>query len=459
VRSAPRTASAASRTFDLLSLGTFAVLGLPDGMLGTAWPAMRHSFGAPVGALGLVLLINTVGAVVVSAFVGRLIQRLGTAAVLAVAGACAALGAVGYAVAPGLWLVLSVGPLTGAASGMMDGGLNTAVALTGRPRLLNLLHGFYGVGTAIGPLVVTGAIIAGSWRPAYLVLAALNVVTACCWITCRREVPALAASAAALEADALREGTGPADDPARSVRPAADWSPRRITAVLTLGLIVFFLYTGLEVAAGQWEVSYARGHLGLSASAAGLAAFGYWGALTAVRIGLALPARPVPPRIVIGSGLLLSIAACGVIWWQPAPVVAVLAFVVLGAALAGVFPALIAVTPQRIGPERAQHAIAWQVGAAAAGGSAISAVIGLLIDATSLAVLGPALVVLSLLLFFANAALARLAPIRGQAQPAARSLGAVVRSSSSPAPRGRGPAGRGGHRARGATGSPAPSRA
>lgn len=405
-------ATVANRKFDLLSLGTFVVLGLPDGMLGTAWPAMRHSFGAPVGALGLILLVNTVGSVVVAAFVGRMIVRMGTAAVLAVAGTCAALGGIGYAFAPGLWLVLSIGPLMGAAAGMMDGGLNTAVALTGRPRLLNLLHGFYGVGTAIGPLIATAAIIAGSWRPAYLVLAALDVTTACGWIAYRRGAPAPAAEASA-EADATApDEAGRAEDSGESARPLANWSRRRVIAVLTLGLIVFFLYTGLEVSAGVWETSYVRGELGLSASAAGLAAFGYWGALTAVRIGLALPARPVPVQTVIGSGLLLAIAATGLIWWQPGVVVVVLAFVVLGAALAGVFPALIAVTPQRIGEERAQHAIAWQVGAAAAGGSAISAVIGLLIDTTSLAVLGPALVVLALLLFLANMALSRLAPIR-----------------------------------------------
>ena len=411
-------ATGTSRKFDLLSLGTFAVLGLPDGMLGTAWPAMRQSFGVPVGALGLILLVSTIGSVVVSAFVGRLILRLGTAAVLAVAGLCAAIGAIGYAVAPGLWLALSVGPLMGAAAGMMDGGLNTAVALTGRPRLLNLLHGFYGVGTAIGPLIVTGAIIAGSWRPAYLVLAALDVVTACCWIAFRRRVPGQAVRAAAGVPEAVHGVPGiphdvPGDaDPADRAQPTAGWSRRRVGAVLALGLIVFFVYTGLEVSAGQWETSYVRGQLGLSASAAGLAAFGYWGALTAVRIGLALPAKPVPAQTVIGAGLLLAIAATGLIWWQPGPVVVVVAFVVLGAALAGVFPALVAVTPARIGAERAQHAIAWQVGAAAAGGSAITAVIGLLIDKTSLAVLGPALVVLALLLFFANMALASLAPIR-----------------------------------------------
>jgi fucose permease len=388
------------RRFDLLGLGTFVIVGLPDGMLGTAWPAMRHSFGVPVGDLGLILLVNTIGSVVVAAFVGRLIQRLGVSVLLAVAGSCAALGGVGYVAAPGLWLILAIGPLLGAAAGMMDGGLNTAIALTGRRRLLNLLHAFYGIGTAVGPLVVTAAILAGSWRPAYLLLVALDLTAAALWALHHRRIPATGAVRAP-----AGDGTGQGAD------LAATWSRRRVVSVLILGLIVFFLYTGLEVSAGQWETSYLRGHLGLSASGAGLAAFGYWGALTAVRIGLALPARPVSLRHVIGWGMAASVAAAALIWWQPSTTAVVAGFVILGAALAGVFPALIATTPQRIGDQRARHAIAWQVGAAAAGGSGISAIIGLLIDATSIAIVGPAILTLALLLVLANSALARLAPI------------------------------------------------
>ena len=396
------------RRFDLLSLGTFVIVGLPDGMLGTAWPAMRQSFGVPVGDLGLILLVNTIGSVAVAAFVGRLIQRLGVSVLLAVAGLCAAIGGIGYVAAPGLWLVLAIGPLLGAAAGMMDGGLNTAVALTGRPRLLNLLHGFYGIGTAIGPLVVTAAILAGSWRPAYLLLVALDLAVAALWAVHHRRTPA---------PGVLRPPTGSGTSQSPDVTdpdvtdPAATWSRRRLRSVLILGLTVFFVYTGLEVSAGQWETSYLRGHLGLSASAAGLAAFGYWGALTAVRIGLALPARPVPARHVIGWGMAASVGAAALICWQPGTAVVVAGFVILGAALAGIFPALIAATPQRIGDERARHAIAWQVGAAAAGGSGVSALIGLLIDRASLAILGPAILTLALLLVLANAALARLAPL------------------------------------------------
>ena len=170
----------------MLSLGSFVLLGLPDGMLGTAWPSMRVTFGAPVSALGLILLVTTAGSVIVTAFVGPLIRRLGVPTLLAVAGLLAALGYTGYAVAPGLWLVLGVSVLLGASAGMMDGGLNTAVALTGRQRLLNLLHGAYGVGTALGPLLVTAAILTGSWRPAYLTLVCLDLAMAVLWLRQRQ---------------------------------------------------------------------------------------------------------------------------------------------------------------------------------------------------------------------------------------------------------------------------------
>ena len=417
MRAAAPAPTVADRKFDLLSLGTFAALGLPDGMLGTAWPAMRHSFGAPVGDLGLILLFGTIGSVAVAAVVGRLIRRLGAAAVLAIAGSCAALAFIGYAAAPGLWLVLSVGPLTGVAAGMMDGALNTVVALTGRPRLLNLLHGFYGVGSAIGPLVVTAAILAGSWRPAYLLLAALDVVAACCWAVYRRNVPTPAAALAADGAAGGAGGAGGAGPADATDEPTRGWSRRRVVAVLTLGLVVFFVYTGLEVSAGQWETSYIRGHLGLSASAAGLAAFGYWGALTAVRIGLALAPRPVPPQAVVRWGTAVTVLGAAVIWWQPGTVPTVLGFVVLGAALAGVFPALISLTPVRLGERSAERVISWQVGAAAAGGAGLSALIGLLIGATGLAALGPAVTVLAVTLVVTELILTHLAPIPHPASP------------------------------------------
>jgi fucose permease len=395
-RRTPQGAGAANRSTDVLSLGSFVVLGLPDGMIGTAWPSMRVTFGVPVADLGLIFLIATTGSVLVTVFVGRLIQRLGVPALLAVSSTCAAIGAAGIAFAPGLWLVLGVAVLVGAAAGMMDGGLNTAVALAGRPRLLNLLHGAYGVGTAIGPLVVTAAILTRSWRFAYVVLVVLDLVIAGSWLRHRHRN----------DATPMPIGQAQVAEPPS----VAQWSRRRYRWVVAAGMSLFFLYTGLEVGAGQWEASFCRGHLNLSTTATGLATFGYWGSLTAVRIGLALSPRPVPPRAVVRWGSALAVMAATVIWWQPGTVITVIGFAVLGGALAGVFPALVSLTPIRIGERRAQHVIAWQVGAAAAGGAGISALIGLLIGATSLAILGPSLTVLAVLVVLAELVLTRLAP-------------------------------------------------
>ena len=184
---AERASRRAGRALDALSLGSFVALGLPDGMLGTAWPSARQTFGAPIADLGLILLISTIGSISVSAFVGTLIRRFGVAVLLACSAACAALAGTGYALAPHLWVLFAVAVLWGLAAGMMDGGLNTAVGLSGRPRLLNLLHAAYGVGTAIGPLLVTAAILLSSWRSAYLVLAVLDLVVTALWLRQRRQ--------------------------------------------------------------------------------------------------------------------------------------------------------------------------------------------------------------------------------------------------------------------------------
>ena len=133
--------------------------------------------------------------------------------------------------------------------------------------------------------------------------------------------------------------------------------------------------------------------------------------------------RPVPPQAVVRWGSVLAVLAAAAVWWQPDTAVAITGFVVLGGALAGVFPALISLTPVRLGEQRAHNVISWQVGAAAAGGAGISAVIGLLIGVTSLAILGPALTVLALIVVAAELILHRLAPSGTELPVAAAAAG------------------------------------
>ena len=419
------------RWVDAMSMYAFVALGLPDGMIGTAWPAVRSGFGVPLDGLGVVLLVGTLGAVCSSSVSGLVVARLGIRPTVIVAGLVACLGAFGAIVSPAFWAFIVAGAAIGVTAGLMDSSLNTAVALAGRNRLLNVLHGWYGIGTTIGPLVVTAAILTASWRPAYaFLLVAEMVLVIGWWLVGRRGSPAPTPGAAVRATDGpggggiataepsghsieARAGCEACAEPATEARaePATTSGSGRDVAVsrpgagpgmrpwviVALGLSVFMVYTGFEVSAGQWAPSFDRSTLHLGPAATGVATFGYWAALTLVRFGLAAPRRPLPQVAIVRWGCVIAVAGAVLVWWQPAAMVAVIGLVVIGAGLAGVFPALVALTPARVGDEMARHVIGWQIGAASIGGAAISALFGAVFQRYGLQYFGPALVVVAAL--------------------------------------------------------------
>lgn len=386
------------RAFDGLVLYSFVVLGLPDGALGTAWPAVRKGFGAPLAYLGVVLLAGTAGSVLSSSVVGALLGRVGTRVTVMVAGAAGALGAVGMALSPSFVVFAAAGGLVGVAAGLLDSAVNTSVALTGRNRLLNMVHGAYGLGTAVAPLIVTLSLLAGSWRGSYAAVFAGEGVLVTGWYAAgrhddRRARQATSSYGAAQAAVPL--GAHACDGSCNSgvaSQAMASARRRRLALSVGLGLLVFMVYTGFEVSAGQWSPSFDRAVLHMGPGATGIATFGYWGSLTLARFGLAVPRRPVAPSSVVRWGCLSALGGAALIWWRPYAVVALLGLVVVGAALAGVFPALVALTPSRVGGELARHVIGWQIGAASIGGSAISALCGAAFQHWGLGELGLALV-------------------------------------------------------------------
>jgi fucose permease len=408
---------------------SFVALGLPDGMIGTAWPVLRRGFGAPLADLGIVLLVGTLGSLASSSVSGLLLRRLGVAGTLVLAGTSGTLGILGATISPTFWVFVISGTAIGAAAGLLDSAMNTSMALAGRNRLLNMLHGCYCVGTSAGPLVVTAALLAGSWRPAYAVALVVEVVLTAGWWTVgsrsSRAVPAEGAVPAGAvpvptEVPVPDRGGGPGavPGPAGSAGPpgrAAVRSRARSGLVIGLGLIVFMLYTGFEVSAGQWEPSFDRGLLHLGAGATGLATFGYWGAMTLARFALAVPRRPLSPMTIVRWGCAVGLAGAVLVWWCPVDAAAPIGLVIIGGGLAGVFPALVTLTPSRVGDDMAQHAIGWQIGAAGLGGSGISALFGVALQRYGLACFGPALVTVAVLSIMGILALER-ASTRGAAR-------------------------------------------
>ncbi|MEU4470393.1 MFS transporter [Micromonospora sp. NPDC023888] len=368
----------------LLAYLAFVSLGLPDSLLGVGWPSIRGDFDVPTEAVGLVLTAGTVGYLTSSVLAGFTLARVGVGALLAGSTLLASLALTGYALSPVLAVLVGCALLVGLGSGAVDSGLNAYAAGAFGPRHMNWLHAFFGLGVAIGPLIMTGVLSAGlSWRWGYGIVAATQLALA---------------TAFALTVRAWRRGspatTGAATSPVVRVPIRATL---RLPAVWS-GTLAFALYVAIEVSAGLWAFLLLTEGRGVSATVAGGCVSAYWGSLFVGRVVQGVVAER------LGAGLVLRVSLVGMavgaaLIAVPGPAaLAVLGLVVVGFAAAPVFPLLTLTTADRVGAAHADRAIGLQVGASGIGAALVPAGLGVLIGNTSVQVLGSALVVLALAL-------------------------------------------------------------
>ena len=372
----------------LLAFLAFVSLGLPDGLLGPSWPSMRGGFGLPLDALGALVVAATAGYLTSSFLSGAILRRLPLGTVLALSTAAAATALAGIALAPAWPLVLACGVLAGLGGGAIDAGLNAYGATHFSRRTLNWMHAFFGLGAATGPLVVTAVLASGlSWRWSYGLVATAQALLALTFLLTRWRWD--------------RDAGGALPTP-----PAPALGTLRRPAVW-LGMAVFFVYTGVELAAAQWSYSLLVLGRGVPEATAGLAVALYWGGLTAGRVAFGLVADRVPPTATLRVCLAGVVVGTLLFWLEPTPAIALAGLAAMGVMLAPVFATLIGLTPARVGAAHADSAIGFQIAAAGLGGAALTAGVGALAGALGLEAIGAALVVLALLLVALHEALAR----------------------------------------------------
>ncbi|SCL73908.1 MFS transporter [Micromonospora peucetia] len=381
----------------LLAYLAFVSLGLPDGLIGVGWPSIRADFGVPTEAVGLVLTAGTAGYLTSSVLAGFTLARLGVGWLLAGSTLLASLALTGYTLSPGLALLVGCALVLGLGSGAIDSGLNAYAAGAFGPRHMNWMHAFFGLGVALGPLIMTGALSAGlSWRWGYGLVAAAQLALA---------------AAFALTVRAWRE-RAPAREPAGSAPGSATAAPPTAVPVretlrlpaVWLGAAAFVVYVAIEVAAGLWAFLLLTEGRGLGAAIAGVCVSGYWGSLFVGRVVQGVVAERLSVAVVLW-GSLVGMAAGAVLVALPAPAwVAVTGLFVVGFAAAPVFPLLTLTTAERVGAAHADRTIGLQIGAAGLGAALVPAGIGVLLGNTSVELLGPALVVLAVGLIALHAA-------------------------------------------------------
>src|SRR5262245_61890491 len=241
IRDVDRSANHDSRLLLVLSCVGFFALGLPDGVIGVAWPSIRADFSLPIDALGAFLVASTLGYVTSSAASGRLLARTGIGTVLALSCATTALALCGYALARSWLAIVALGVVAGLGAGAIDAGINLYAATNHSGRTLGLLHAGYGLGTTAGPLIMTRLLMAGSgWRTGYAMLGGTQIALALCFAATRGRWPA--------PSRRLEDSEGEVSL-AHSLRLRA----------VQLGIASFFVYVGIEAGAGAWIYSLLTG--------------------------------------------------------------------------------------------------------------------------------------------------------------------------------------------------------
>jgi fucose permease len=373
---------------------SFISLGLPDGILGVAWPAIRADMGQPLAAVGIITITLTVCAAASSFLAGAIVKRVGTGVVVASSCLMTALALVGFSYAPSFgWLVLLGIPL-GLGAGAVDASLNHFVAAHYSSRHMNWLHGFWGVGATTGPLIMGWALASPSgWSAGartigfmQLALAALLWLTLSLW---------------------SREYAKPAaDDDANT--SAVVFKPLRPIA-LWLAPATFLLYVAAEMGTGLWAASILVTDRGLSPAQAGLWVSVYFGSITAGRFAVGLIADRLGNRRLVRLGIALAALGAAVFAAHGLLGSASLAgLVLMGLGCAPVFPSLMHETARRFPDELARTVIGRQMMFAYAGGSVIPAAFGLLATWLGLTAVMPVVVVLLLALLALTTLLDRL---------------------------------------------------
>lgn len=327
---------------------SFISLGLPDSLLGAAWPAMHGELQTPVSYAGIVSMIIAVGTVISSLQSDRLTRRLGTGKVTAFSVAMTALALFGFSVSRSFGMLCLWAIPYGLGAGSVDASLNNYVALHYASRHMSWLHCMWGVGASVGPYLMGYALSGGmGWNGGYRLVGLIQI----------------GLTAVLLFSLGLWKKPASVGVASPSAKPI---SLRQLLVVPGAAEVMacFFCYCAVEQTAGLWASSYLALYKGVPAeTAASFASLFFIG----ITVGRALNGFATlkwsdtqlvrAGQWLIGLGVLVLLLPLGA-------AASCAGLILIGLGCAPVYPSLIHATPERFGPERSQAIIGVEMASA-----------------------------------------------------------------------------------------------
>lgn len=344
----------------------FISLGLPDSLLGSAWPTIRTALDVPLSYMGFVSMIISGGTIISGLMSERLTKKFGTKYVTLISVLLTAIALFGFSIVKEFYQLCLWGIPYGFGAGAIDAALNNYVALHYKSKHMSWLHCFWGVGTIVSPYVMSYALVHSNWSNGYRTVSYLQFgIAAVILLT----LPFWKANKSANEAENSGELLG--------LKGAL-----KIKGVPYL-LTGFFAYCAAEATTMLWASSYLEGVRGATKDEA--AAFGslFFIGITAGRFLSGFISDKIGDNRMIRIGT--SIALLGVVMIiLPLKTTSLIGFIVIGLGCAPVYPCIIHSTPRNFGAENSQGIIGIQMASAYVGSTFMPPVFGLIANHISL---------------------------------------------------------------------------
>ena len=370
----------------------FISLGLPDSLLGSAWPSMYPLLGVPVSYAGILSMIISFGTIVSSLNSDRLTRALGAGKVTAISVGMTAAALFGFSISTQFWMLCLWAVPYGLGAGSVDAALNNYVALYYESRHMSWLHCMWGIGTMVSPMVM-GRVLAGGgpWTAGYRYIALFQIaLTAVLFLSLplwQKRTDETAEGGTAPQALSLGQVF-------------------RLPGAKEV-MLCFFCYCALETTAGLWASSYLTLTRGVAADTAASFASLFYIGITAGRAACGFLTLKLSDTqmIRLGQGVLaVGVAALLV----PGPQLLALAGLVLvGVGCAPIYPSIIHSTPEHFGAQHSQAVIGIQMASAYVGNLVMPPLFGLLANNITPALFPFYLLALLVLMVFMHEQLVR----------------------------------------------------
>lgn len=374
----------------------FISLGLPDSLLGTAWPVMQLEYGAPLETAGILQMTISFGTIISSFISGRLLKRFGTGKVTFVSVLMTAIALLGFYFSPSIaWLIVFAIPL-GLGAGAVDTGLNDYVAINYKAHHMSWLHSFWGVGATLGPIIMARFIMEESaWREGYLFISGLQfALTIILFLT-------LPLWKKVARNDRI-SSDGKTDTTVNSINDEADQStnPFKITGV-KLSLATFLFYTGVELTVGLWGSSFLVEIKELDPATAANWISIYYAGITIGRFITGFVTFSMTNKKLIRIGQIVALIGALILLLPLPNYFLLIAFITIGMGLAPIFPGMLHETPARFGRKHSQILIGYQMAFAYIGTTFIPPLLGLIASYTTIGIfpIGVGIFIVGMFLF------------------------------------------------------------